>query len=110
MIKALEEHIRLAFITGISKFSKVSIFSDLNNLGELTIDDRFAGMLGITEAELTEYFHDRLPNFAEAQGLSIEELRAQIRHWYNGFRFTRREETLYNPFSIMNLFAYLSTI
>ena len=107
VIKALEGHIRLAFITGISKFSKVSIFSDLNSLGELTSDERFANMLGITQTELDLHFQARIVDFAAQQGVGVDELRQQIRRWYNGFRFTQRDEALYNPFSIMNLFDKL---
>ena len=107
VIKALEGHIRLAFITGISKFSKVSIFSDLNSLGELTSDERFANMLGITQTELDLHFQARIVDFAAQQGVPVDELRQQIRRWYNGFRFTQWDEALYNPFSIMNLFDKL---
>ncbi len=108
LIKAMESHIHFAFITGISKFSRVSLFSDLNTLNELTLDARFATMLGITEAELRDYFQDRLPEFAAQENISVEELLACIRQWYNGFRFSRREADVYNPFSIMLLFEKFS--
>ncbi|MEM7132579.1 MAG: AAA family ATPase [Chloroflexota bacterium] len=104
VLKAKEAHIRISFITGISKFSKVSIFSELNNLTDLTIDGRFAAMLGITQTELEENFADRLPGFAAKEGLTVEELLDKIRHWYNGFRFTRVDTPVYNPFSTMLLF------
>ena len=108
VIKALEQHIRLTFITGISKFSKVSIFSDLNNLNDLTIDGRFGTMLGITEEELTHYFQDRLPLFAEQEQLTVAELRDKIRYWYDGFRFSHVPAAVYNPFSTMLLFEKFS--
>ncbi|MEM7130215.1 MAG: ATP-binding protein [Chloroflexota bacterium] len=108
VIKAMEKHIRLTFITGISKFSKVGVFSELNHLDDLTIDGRFATMLGITQEELNHSFQDRLPLFAAQEGVSVGELIDQIRTWYDGFRFTRVDESLYNPFSTMNLFNKLS--
>lgn len=95
-------------ITGISKVSKVGVFSDLNNLIELTIDARFANILGITQTELTHYFQDYLPVFAEKETATVDELLDRIRRWYDGFRFTRHNERLYNPFSTLNLFEKFS--
>ena len=108
IVKSQEAYIRTVFITGISKFSKVSIFSELNNLTDLTIDGRFATMLGITHVELAQYFADLLPDFAVREGLSVDGLIKKIRHWYDGFRFTRVDEPVYNPFSTMQLFDKLS--
>ncbi|MCB0063396.1 MAG: ATP-binding protein [Caldilineaceae bacterium] len=108
VIKAMDRYVRIAFITGVSKFSKVSVFSELNNLDDLTFDGRAATMLGITQAELEHYFQDRLPHFAQVEDLTEEALLQKIREWYNGFRFTRVTESLYNPFSTMNLFTKYS--
>ncbi|MEZ4657744.1 MAG: AAA family ATPase [Caldilineaceae bacterium] len=104
VIKALDRYVRTTFITGISRFTKVGVFSDLNNLTDLTFDERFAAILGITQAELLHYFADRLPVFAAKEGLTTEDLLARIRDWYDGFRFTRLDVRLYNPYSTMNLF------
>lgn len=108
VLKATQAHIRMVFITGISKFSKVNIFSELNHLEELTFDPRFATLLGITEEELRTYFAEHLKVFAQQEGITVEELLAQIEHWYNGFRFTRVDARVYNPFSTMNLFTKMS--
>lgn len=108
VVKSMQEHIRMVFITGISKFSKVSIFSELNNLEELTFDPRFATLLGITKSELTTYFAEYLQTFSAQEDISVDELLDKIRHWYDGFRFTKEDISLYNPFSIMNLFSKMS--
>lgn len=108
VVKTMEQYVRMVFITGVSKFSKVSIFSELNHLEELTLDPRFATMLGITEEELTTYFAEHLQVFSEKEGLSVEDLLKKVEYWYDGFRFTSVDARLYNPFSTMNLFRKMS--
>ncbi len=108
VLKAMEAHLRLVLITGISKFSKVSLFSDLNNLNDLTFDTQYATLLGITEVELRYYFADRLPSFATREGITVDDLLARIRAWYDGFRFSQHQTTVYNPFSTMLLFEKFS--
>ncbi len=104
VIKAMESRIRLAFITGVSKFSRVSIFSELNNLTDLTMRPSFGTALGLTEAELRHYLAAHITAFAKQEASSEEALLAQVRHWYDGFRFTADAENVYNPFSTMQLF------
>jgi len=104
VIKSMESHIRLVFITGISKFAKVSIFSELNNLTDLTIDSIFATALGLTKTEISQYFGDRIPEFAQQEGLSVEDFLEKVRYWYDGFCFSGDAENVYNPFSTMQLF------
>jgi len=103
IIKAMDQHLRFVLITGISKFSKVGIFSALNNLDDLTIEPRFATMLGITEAELRSNFQEHLALFAQQEGITPEALLQEIRAWYNGFCFVRNCESVYNPFSTLQL-------
>ena len=91
--KFADAHIRFTFITGVSKFSKVSLFSGLNNLKDLTLDPRYSAICGYTEADLDTVFAPELP------GLDRE----QIRDWYNGYRW-RGDEKVYNPFDILLLF------
>ncbi|MBN2886823.1 MAG: ATP-binding protein [Chromatiaceae bacterium] len=92
VIKGQDAHIRFAFLTGVSKFSKVSIFSGLNNLNDITLDASYSSICGYTEADLDEVFAPEL-----------EELdRAEIRHWYNGYNWTG--EAVYNPFDLLLLF------
>lgn len=106
VIKSMDSHIRLAFITGISKFSKVGVFSDLNNLTDLTIDISFGTAFGLTEAEVRHNFADHISDFAKKKDISEDELLDQIRHWYDGFCFAAEAENVYNPFSTMLLFYH----
>ena len=92
------------FITGISRFSRVGVFSTMNNLDDLTMSVRSANMLGITEDELRFYFKEYIEEFAEHQQISSEDLVAKIRTWYDGFRFAHEGENVYNPMSTIQLF------
>ncbi len=104
VIKDSDPHLRLVFITGVSKFSKVSIFSDLNNLEDLTLSDYLtAGMMGYTQEELEYYFKDYIPPTAEALNFSEEELLLKVKEWYNGYSWDGKN-FVYNPFSILNFF------
>ena len=102
VIKAFEGELRFAFITGVSKFSHVSLFSDLNNLTDITMDARFAAMLGYTQEELEANFSDRLEALAGNQ--DIEEVKKEIKAWYNGYRFHPNAPTVYNPVSLAKFF------
>ena len=104
-IKSLDAHHRFVFVTGISKFSRVGIFSDMNNLDDLTMDPRFATLLGITEEELLYYFEDHIALLAEQEQSTPEQLVTEIRKWYNGFCFVRGCQNIYNPFSTLQLFS-----
>ena len=92
-VKFADAHVRFTFITGVSKFSKVSLFSGLNNLKDITLDVRYSALCGYTEADLDTVFAPELP------GLD----RGQIRDWYNGYSW-RGDEQVYNPFDILLLF------
>ena len=92
-VKFADAHIRFTFITGVSKFSKVSLFSGLNNLKDITLDGRYSALCGYTEADLDTVFAPELP------GLDRE----QIRDWYNGYRWLG-DDKVYNPFDILLLF------
>lgn len=104
IIKPLDAHIRFVLLTGVSKFSRVGVFSGLNNLNDITMDDPYAAMLGITQAELETRFQPYLQAFADEYGLTSTDLQAKIRTWYNGFCFSRRCEPVYNPFSLLLMF------
>ncbi|MFZ4660020.1 MAG: AAA family ATPase [Caldilineaceae bacterium] len=103
VLKSSDAQLRFIFLTGISKFSKVGIFSDLNNLQDLSMDDRFAALPGITQTEVETAFHPYLASFAQKKGIAVVELIEEIRFWYNGFRFTKAPITLYNPYSLVCL-------
>ena len=92
VIKGADAHIRFAFLTGVSKFSKVSLFSGLNNLRDITIDARYSSICGYTEDDLDRVFSPEL------DGLDREQIRA----WYNGYNWTG--EAVYNPFDVLLLF------
>ena len=92
-LKDCDAHVERAFLTGVSKFSKVSLFSDLNFLTDLTLDPRYAAVCGYTEADLDAVFAPELP------GLEREQIRA----WYNGYNW-RGAENVYNPWAILHLF------
>jgi hypothetical protein len=101
ILKAMDEHLRFVFLTGVSKFSKVGVFSGLNNLKDITMDDRFATMLGVTEREVDFYFSEYVRAIAENEEISEGELRREIQEWYNGFCFSRKCKPVYNPFSLL---------
>ncbi|MDM8526333.1 AAA family ATPase [Desulfococcaceae bacterium HSG8] len=96
--------LRFVFITGISKFARVSIFSDLNNLNDISMQEKYDSVLGYTDEELLYYFDMNISELSAKLDLSREELVRKIRSRYNGYRFTNRESTVYNPFSVIKLF------
>ena len=100
VIKSRANDIRFAFITGVSKFCHVSLFSDLNNLQDLTMDARFATMQGYTQKELEENFAPWLEEIEASQPLPHDAFLAKVKEWYDGFRFHSSAETVYNPVSI----------
>ncbi len=104
VIKTCGDSIRFAFITGVSKFCHVSIFSDLNNLQDITMDARFATMNGYTQKELEENFAEWLADVEGRQNLPHEQFMARIKEWYDGFRFEETAETVYNPVSMAKFF------
>ncbi|MFN2340973.1 MAG: AAA family ATPase [Halanaerobium sp.] len=104
-LKPLIKHLELVFITGISKFSKLSIFSTLNNLNELDMNPEFSHMLGYTEEELHHNFEPYFKEFAAEAGLNKEELYAEFKRMYNGFRFSDEDIRVYNPYSIARALA-----
>jgi len=105
VIKDSDPYIRMVFITGVSKFSRVSIFSDLNNLDDLSLQDhRSNTLLGYTQEELEHFFSEHIAFTAPKLGLSEQELIDQIRRWYNGYSWNGLD-FVYNPFSVLNFFT-----
>ena len=104
VIKEKNGMIRLAFITGVSKFCHVSLFSDLNNLTDITMDARYATMLGYTQSELESNFSERIAAVEKKQDLSHADFLAEIKNWYDGFRFHADCESVYNPVSLARFF------
>ena len=102
VLKDNGQYLRFTFITGVSRFSKVSIFSDLNYFDDLTLDANFATICGFTEAEIRQYCAAGLEDLAEKEGKTIDEVMAKIKHWYNGFSWNAHD-FVYNPYSTMLL-------
>ena len=96
---------RLLFITGVSKFCHVSLFSDLNNLTDITMDYNYAAMLGYTQEELETYFADRIELASKQLNMPQEQLLPKIKAWYDGYRFHEEAPRVYNPVSLAEFFT-----
>ena len=106
-IKGKTDMIRFLMITGVSKFTKMSVFSALSNLTDISPLPEYAAMLGYTEEELDQYFGEHMAAHAKVMGLSDAAYRAELKRWYNGYRFsTRNRVTVYNPVSLGLTFAH----
>ena len=104
-LKSYDKYIRFVFITGVTKFSKVSIFSDLNQLYDISMVADYAGICGITGQELPDNFEPEIERLAAQQELSKDECLARLKEKYDGYRFHQSSEGVYNPFSLLNCFA-----
>ncbi|MDE6560457.1 MAG: ATP-binding protein [Muribaculaceae bacterium] len=100
--KSSAEHIRLVFLTGVSRFSKLSVFSDLNNLNDITFDNDFADICGITEKELIENFYSGIEIFAKENEISFRDACIELKNNYDGYRFAKKGSDIYNPWSLLN--------
>ena len=103
VLKASDEHLRFIFLTGVSKFSKTSIFSGLNNLTDITIIPSFSDICGYTQEELEKHFGDYIDKFSKDNNVSSRNLLFLIEEWYDGYSWDG-ETHLYNPYSILSLF------
>jgi len=104
VIKTADQAIRFAFLTGVTKFSKVSIFSDLNNLNDISQKPDYAGICGISQKELLETFRPEIEILAERNELSYEDCVSALKKRYDGYCFSYGTEMMYNPFSLLNVF------
>ena len=100
VIKASSTNIRFCFITGVTKFSKMSIFSSMNNLVDMSMSDEYSTMLGYTQEELEENFSEYIEKAIKDNKKNREEYLAQIKRWYDGYKFSANGESVYNPVSI----------
>jgi hypothetical protein len=105
VLKSMDTYLRLVFLTGVTKFSKISIFSDLNQLNDISMDESCAGICGITERELLDYFQPEIESLAERQKMTKEQAVAKLKKHYDGYRFAPDSEDVYNPFSVLNAFS-----
>ncbi len=106
VMKAEDRYIRFIFMTGVSKFSKAGVFSELNNLTDITMIPQYATMLGIREEEMERYFAEHIEGMAKELKISKKEVIEKIRDWYNGYCFSKDSERVYNPFSTMMALQY----
>lgn len=104
VLKSCDKYIQFALLTGVTKFSKVSIFSDLNNLNDISMDDRYATICGITEQELYSFFAEDIRSLGAMNNLDEIATRQQLKEFYDGYHFTPSSADLYNPFSVLNTF------
>ncbi len=103
VLKSADAHLRFVLLTGVTKFGQVSVFSDLNQLKDLSLHPQYAALCGITEPELLDTFQPELVALAERQKMTSEECLAEVRRMYNGYRFHPDGPGVYNPFSTLNL-------
>ena len=104
VIKATEPFQRFVFMTGVSKFTHVSVFSELNNLTDITLNQRYGCIMGYTQEELETNFRDRIDRVAKQQDISRQELLDKLKQWYNGYCFHEKSVPVYNPVSIAQFF------
>ncbi len=103
--KSSAEHIRLVFLTGVSRFSKLSVFSDLNNIRDITFANEFSDICGITEKELLENFQYGIASLAEKRNISYYDACGLLKKNYDGYRFSEEGSDIYNPWSVLNAMA-----
>lgn len=104
-LKSMDRYIRFAFITGVGRFSKVSIFSDLNNLNDISMVNEYADICGWSQSELLKYFRPGIVELANEREEDFEETLAQLRHFYDGYLFALKGSRLYNPYSVLKALA-----
>lgn len=104
VLKDADQYVKFEFFTGVTKFSKVSIFSDLNHLKDISMTNNFAGICGITEEELRQNFGPEIRSMAAEQEMTEEECLDKLAKTYDGYHFSQKGESVYNPFSLLNAF------
>ena len=104
VLKSSNDYLHISFLTGITKFSKVSIFSDLNNLDDISFDEEYSSICGITEDELHTHYVPEVKALADKYEHSYDDMLGILRAKYDGYRFSENKERLYNPFSLLIAF------
>jgi hypothetical protein len=104
VLKPSDEYLRFVFLTGVTKFSHVSIFSDLNHLSDMTLNPRYADICGLTEDEVEQNFEPEIAAIIEETGREREEYLERMRRYYNGYRFSKDPLKVYNPFGLLKHF------
>ena len=104
ILKPSDEYLEFVLLTGVSQFSKVSIFSDLNNIRDITLDENFGDIVGISQKDLESYFEQELNTISEAKNITKEVFLENIKSWYNGYTWDLKTK-MYNPFSLLLFFV-----
>jgi len=107
VLKAEDAYLKFVFLTGVTKFSKVSVFSDLNQLDDISLNERFAEICGISEEELLRNFDPEIRNLAKRREMSYNETVAKLKQTYDGYHFAKESADIYNPFSVLKTFGNL---
>ncbi|MCL2132615.1 MAG: ATP-binding protein [Lentimicrobiaceae bacterium] len=107
VLKAEDACLKFVFLTGVTKFSKVSVFSDLNHLTDISLDKKFAEVCGISETELLQNFQPEIQALADENNLTYEQAFAELKKRYDGYHFAKISADIYNPFSVLNTFRNL---
>ena len=102
VIKTCDQYIRFAFLTGVTKFSKISIFSDLNNLRDISMEKQYADICGLSQTELEINFQPDIQVLADEQDVTYQEALAALKQWYDGYLFHPAGEGMYNPYSVLS--------
>ena len=102
VLKTMDGSLKFALLTGVTKFSKVSIFSDLNNLKDISMDENYVKLCGMTYEEIVANFDEEVGKMSDKHGITKEECYAQLKQMYDGYHFCENTEGIYNPFSVVN--------
>jgi hypothetical protein len=105
VLKSADRWLRFVLLTGVTKFSKVNVFSDLNMLRDISMSERYAGVCGISAKELEDNFGSELEALGARNGMTYDETVAEMKKRYDGYRFAKRSEGIFNPFSVLNTLA-----
>lgn len=109
VFKAADAHLRFVLLTGVTKFSQVSVFSGFNQPSDISMDAQYETLCGITENELYHYFTEPIKKLADKYKCNTDEMKAKLKRRYDGYHFSEELTDIYNPFSILNVFAKLRT-
>jgi predicted transcriptional regulator with HTH domain len=104
VLKSSDEYLRFVFLTGVTKFAQVSVFSDLNNVTDLTLNPAYYDLCGITQEELERDFESEIDRIVRGKGSDRKTCLDELKRYYNGYRFSKEPVTVYNPFGLLNHF------
>lgn len=102
VLKSADRYLKFVMLTGVTRFGKVSVFSDLNNLRDISMLEEYEAICGITEQELHNSLNQGVKSFADARNITLEEAYSNLKHNYDGYHFSENVKDIYNPYSLMN--------